>query len=366
MEFLKFAPAVYVIGEEYEICVAVKAFGLVTVKIGDEVFYEDNSGVLSTEKLYARIRVPASVLDAAGAYTVVYRKTVERKSYWSTLGEEESIEYSFKAPDKNGNLNIYHISDVHYHFEAAKKVASYFGENIDLYVFNGDIGEVQTDDDYLAVCKLVGDIARGSIPVVFVRGNHDTRGYLPEKYTDYFPSNGKNTYITAKVGGLKLLCLDLGEDKSDDHEVYGGFNKFHLFRLRQTEFLKGLLAKGEKFDMAVCHIAPSVNNAVSDGSEFDIEGELYREWIDILEKLGVKVMLSGHMHKALIFEKQDKRCMRPCAFPIIVGSVTDDDYRQGAALSFSGDVLSVIFTDAEQNVTEEYSISLPSGSVEKY
>ena len=46
--------------------------------------------------------------------------------------------------------------------------------------------------------------------------------------------------------------------------------------------------------------------------------------------------------------------------------VTDDDYRQGAALSFSGDVLSVKFTDAEQNVTEEYSISLPSGSVEKY
>ena len=125
MSFLNFNPAVYVIGEEYEICVSVEAFGLVTVKIGEQVFYEDHSGVLSTEKLYARIRVPQTVLDSAGAYTVLYRKTVERKSYWSTLGEEERAEYSFKALKKGKNLNIYHISDVHYCFESAKKVASY-------------------------------------------------------------------------------------------------------------------------------------------------------------------------------------------------------------------------------------------------
>ena len=44
MSFLNFNPAVYVIGEEYEICVSVEAFGLVTVKIGEQVFYEDHSG----------------------------------------------------------------------------------------------------------------------------------------------------------------------------------------------------------------------------------------------------------------------------------------------------------------------------------
>ena len=366
MSFLNFNPAVYVIGEEYEICVSVEAFGLVTVKIGEQVFYEDHSGVLSTEKLYARIRVPQTVLDSAGAYTVLYRKTVERKSYWSTLGEEERAEYSFKAPKKGKNLNIYHISDVHYCFESAKKVASYFEDKTDLYVFNGDIGEVQSDEDYLAVCRLVGEITGGVIPALFVRGNHDTRGYLPEKYTDYFPSNGKNTYFTAKFGDLKLLCLDLGEDKSDDHEVYGGFNKFHLFRLRQTEFLKSLLEKGERFDMAVCHIAPSVNNAVSDGDLFNIEDDLYRQWISILEELGIKIMLSGHMHKALVFEKNDKSYMRPAAFPVIIGSVMKEDYLQGAALSFAGDELSVKFTDSEHNIVEEYKINLLSGSVEKY
>ena len=367
MSFLRFDPAVYVIGEEYEICVAVREFGLVTVKINDEIFYEDNSGVLPTEKLYARIRIPQAVLNKAGAYTVVYRKTVERKSYWSTLGEEQSANYSFKAPKEGKNLNIYHISDVHYCFDSAKKVASYFGEAVDLYIFNGDIGEVQTDEDYLAVCQLVGEIAGGCIPVLFVRGNHDTRGYLPEKYTDYFPAEGKNTYFTAMFGDLKILCLDLGEDKPDEHIVYGGYNNFHAFRLRQTAFLKNLLSMGKKFDIAVCHIAPAVNNAVSDGAEFDIEGELYEEWNSILYKLGVKVMLSGHMHKALVFEKNDKRSMRHHDFPIIVGSVMNEgDYRQGAAIELADDDMSVKFTDADHTVKEEYLIHLPSGNIKKY
>ncbi|MBQ8321002.1 MAG: metallophosphoesterase [Clostridia bacterium] len=365
MGFLKFNPAVYVIGEEYEVAVAVESFGLVTVRVGDEIFYEDNSGVLPTEKLYARIRIPQAVLDGAGGYTVVFRRTIERKSYWSTLGEEETAVYSFKAPRHGKELNLYHISDVHYCFESAKKVASYFGDDTDLYIFNGDIGEVQTDEDYLAVCRLVGEIAGGNIPVLFVRGNHDTRGRLPEKYTDYFPANGKQTYFTAKFGDLKLLCLDLGEDKRDDCIEYGGFNNFHGFRLKETEFLRALLSKGEEFDMAICHIPSSINNSKCPGDKFDIDGEIFEEWNSIIAKLNVKVMLSGHKHKAYVLNKNDKRSIRPHDFPIIVGSVADDDYLMGAALTLSKETLTVKFTDKEHNVAEEYEIHLPTGSVNK-
>jgi len=363
---MKFNPAVYLIGEEYEIAVALSEYGLCAVRVGGEIYYEENSGVLPTERLYARIRIPMSALDAAEAYTVIFRKSTERKSYWSTLGEEETADFSFRAPGEGRALNIYHVADVHYLFESAKRIASYFGEDTDLYIFNGDIGEVQTDEDYLAVCRLVGEISGGRVPVLFLRGNHDTRGHLPEKYTDYFPANGKNTYFTARLGDLKFLCLDLGEDKADSHTVYGGYNRFHEFRLRETAFLKDLCARGEKFDIAVCHIPPAVNNALTDGEEFNIEDELYREWNEILASLGVRVMISGHLHKALVFEVNDKRSIRPNAFPIIVGSVKDkEDYHLGAALTLSGDSLTVKFTDKEHRVTGEYEINLSSGCVIK-
>ena len=65
------------------------------------------------------------------------------------------------------------------------------------------------------------------------------------------------------------------------------------------------------------------------------------------------------------FEKNDERSFRPHNFPIIVGSVMDDDYREGAALTFSQNALTVKFTDSEHNVTEEYNIDLPTGSVSK-
>lgn len=366
MSFLKFDPAVYVIGDEYEICVAVTEFGLVTVRVGDEVFYEENNGVLPTEKLYARIRIPQAVLNEAGAYSIVFRKTLERKNYWSTLGDEEYADYTFRSPKNDGAINAYHISDVHQHFESAKKVASYFGEKTDLFIFNGDLGEVQCDEDYLEVARFVGEVTGGKIPALFVRGNHDTRGHLPEKYTDYFPSNGKQTYFTAKFGGLSLVCLDLGEDKPDEHTVYGGYNNFHAFRLREAEFLKSLVRKGEKIDIVVCHIATSINNAEGPDSIFNIEGELYEEWNELLSALGVKIMLSGHMHKALVFEKNDKRSFRPHNFPIIVGSVIDEDYLEGAALLFTGSNVNVKFTDADKTVAEEYEIDLLSGSVKKY
>ena len=364
MSFLKCLPAVYVIGDEYEVALTLSDFGVVELHVGQEVFFEENTGVLPTERSYARIRLPQSVLDGAKAYTVVFRKTMERKSYWSTLGEPEREEFTFKPIEKTENVNIYYISDVHYHFESAKKIASYFGDDTDLYVFCGDIGEVQTEEDYFEVCRLVGEVSRGSIPVVFVRGNHDTRGHLPEKYTDYFPANNKDTFFTLKVGPITAVALDLGEDKPDGHTVYGGYNRFHAFRLREDRFLKALRDRGEKFTLAISHIAPAYTAATSD-SEFNIEGELYERWNGMLSELGVRAMLTGHIHEAFILDKNDGRSLRPHDFPIIVGSKTADDYLLGTALTLSGDRLTVRFTDADHSVIEEYEITLSAGEVRK-
>ena len=355
MNFLRFNPAVYVIGDEYEIAIALSAFGRVEVQIGNNVFFEENSGVLPTERLYAKIRVPQSILDSFGKYKILFQKTLERKSYWSTMAEPEAVEYSFKPIDENKDINIYYIADVHYHFEAAKKIASYFGDDTDAYIFNGDIGEVQTADDYLDVCRLVGEISGGSVPVVFVRGNHDTRGHLPEIYTDYFPANLKDTFFTLKIGPINAIALDLGEDKADSHTVYGGYNAFHSFRLKEERYLKSLVDQGKNFDLAISHIPPSYTAETHD-SVFNIEGELYEKFNKHLCDLGVKAMVSGHWHKAFVLEKNDKKSLRPHDFPIIVGSVTDDDYIAGAALTFKKDRLLVKFTDSNHAVLEEHVI----------
>ena len=50
LDFLYCTPTVFVIGKEYEILINLNEFGLCFVKIGDTLYYEDNSGVLPSER----------------------------------------------------------------------------------------------------------------------------------------------------------------------------------------------------------------------------------------------------------------------------------------------------------------------------
>lgn len=363
MEFLYCTPSVFVIGDEYEILVNTKEPSLVTVEIAGETYCEASAGALETEKTYARIRVPQYALDAARGYTVVCRRTIRRKAYHSELAPAQRADFAFRPLTKETDIRIYHLADIHYRFEPGKKLAAYFGEDLDLLICNGDIGEVENYGHYTAVASFVGEITGGAIPVVFVRGNHDARGRLAAFYPDYFPANGKETYFTFTVGPLRGIALDCGEDKPDDHPEYGGVNVFEAFRRRETAWLSALPAE-DRFTFAVSHICPAQPD-VNPGGPFDIEDDVYRRWNGELSRLGVRFMLCGHMHKAYILEKNDPASLRPHDYPVVVGSAVERSGESweilGAALTLAGDRLTVQFTDTDGAVREEHVLDLAAG-----
>ena len=56
------------------------------------------------------------------------------------------------------------------------------GGRPDALLLGGDIGDsADTEEQILTVHRLAHEIAAGEIPVVYARGNHDTRGALAEK-----------------------------------------------------------------------------------------------------------------------------------------------------------------------------------------
>ena len=353
MSFLKFSPTVFAIGEEYEVVAVTDATGIIWLTVDGVDYYPENSGVLSTEKNFAKIRVSQTILDNSRTYTVNFRECINRKAYFSMLGKVESESFSFKPVTKTENIKIYHIADVHYHFEEAKNLAKYFGEDTDLLIFNGDIGEVETINNYIAVLRFVGEASKGKVPVVFVRGNHDTRGRLAELYADYFPTENKATYFTFKVGTLRGIALDCGEDKPDAHKEYNGVNIFEIYRRRELEFLRSLEGK---YDFAVSHVCPAIAHEEA-GSVFDIEREVYTEWNKELARLGIKFMLSGHFHRAYILEKNDARSLLPHEYSVIIGSANDDNGSlMGAALTLNENEVTVEFTDDSCLAVEKNTI----------
>ena len=363
MDFLKCTPSVFVIGNEYEISVNTNENGIIYVKIGDTFYYEDFAGVLSSEKKHSKIRIPQRALDNARKYQIVFRRTVNRKAYRSELDEAQTADFEFKPLTKTDGINIYHVSDVHYHFDVAKKTCSYFGDDLDLLIVNGDIGEVETVENYVEVSRFVGDISLGKIPVIFVRGNHDTRGKLAERFGDFFPTNAKNTYYDFEIGPLCGVALDCGEDKPDSHAEYNGVNVFELFRRRETEFLRSVPKKENKLTFAVSHVCPSCTTRTK-GNVFDIERDVYTEWNAELDRIGISFMITGHIHRAFLIDKNSEMNTLPHNYPVIVGvECFGNDDLWGTAMTILGNKLTVRFTNSACEIVQEHTIDLSTGDI---
>lgn len=359
---LKYDPSVFVIGDCYDIVIITEKNSIVTLTVGEKIYYEENSGVLSTEKNKTRIKVPMAALDSACEYTVTVRETIDRKAYFSEMGEPVSKKYAFKPVSRDKEMNIYFLSDVHAKYESAEKAASYFGDSTDLYILGGDITEVESIETIERVLLFCSNIAHGEIPIVFVRGNHDTRGKLAELYTDYFPADGQHTFYTFRQGFINGIVLDLGEDKPDScpeytapmPDVYGGINIFSDFRDREDEFISSLKPADEgMITLAITHIPPAFSNR-KPNTVFDIEKERYRSWSQKLDEIGVSLMLSGHYHDTFVLGSDDERNTAPHSYPIVIGSSHADGFT-GTAITLCTDGVKLSFTDENLNTHGTYS-----------
>ena len=377
MSFLQCNPCVFVVGKEYEILIHAKTKGIFSIVVGGVEYDPANSGVLSSEKTFAKIRIPQVALDKAKEYEVVFRETINRKGYFSRIADPQTQSFAFKPLEKTENINIYHVADVHYNYEVAAQATRYFGDDTDLFVVNGDIGEVETEQNYLETSAFVGEISGGKIPVIFSRGNHDARGKLAERYVEYFPANGVDTYFKFEIGCLSGFVLDCGEDKKDDHYddhyeypwVYGGVNKFHAFRQRELAWLKEQELPSDKIRFAVSHICPVQSCSKKwEGGTFDIERECYTAMNAELERMKLGFMLCGHIHHCYVMQPGDGQSYLPHNYPVVVGSklfkekyvggrVIVEKY-YGAAITVNKDKIDVKFVDQNFETYEEHTLDI--------
>lgn len=366
-EFLSCTPTVFVIGTEYEIVLHLNTFGICFLKIGDALYYEDNAGVLPSERRVLKIRVPQDALDAAKEYEVIFRETNERKRYWSEFFPPVSQKFTFKPLAKKDDIRLYYLSDVHNCFEEAKAASTYFGEETDLFLFNGDMSEPMAEQNYLRVLRFMGEVTGGEIPAVMARGNHDTRGRLAERFPDYFPANGKKTYYTFEVGPICGIVLDFGEDKLDvcpeydsskDTPVeYLGINRFHAYRAQELEFLKTVQSQKDQFTLILTHVCPAmVTKGI--GGEFDIDRPIYAAVSAELDRIAPDLMLCGHYHVPFLLSPEDTQNINPHAYPIVMGATQSKENFSGSAVHLKGKTVEIAFTDTAHNVLEKFTLEI--------
>lgn len=356
MSFLKYIPTVFVVNDEYEILIVTNELGKCAIKIGSKTYYDESAGILNCTDIIHKIRFPQSVLDDAEKYTVIYNKEIKKKAYFSKFGEDEYEDFEFSHVKGEG-ANAYFLADVHKRFEQALECAAHYNDKTDFYIVNGDIGEVETDEDYYKVIDFLGNLTKGQKPVIFSRGNHDARGRAAERFTHFYISDNGNTYFKFSVGNISGVVLDCGEDKVDENNEYGGVNVFSLYRLRETEFLRSVSLDEGKINFAVSHICHAMTT-YKKGDIFDIERDVYSEWEKELERIGIKFMLCGHLHRSFVLDKDNELNTIPHKYPVVFASHLDKDDLWQAFITIKKDMLTVTMNDKNGEEKEKYTVEI--------
>lgn len=357
-DFLCFDPAVYVVGNRYEIVFKTEALGAAWVVI-DGVRYTDNyGGVVRSSSKTHKIYVRQEILDRAGKYNVVLALIPERPAYYPKTTEYFEKEYSFR-PLPSGEIHAYMLADTHSHVDAPAAAAEYFGEGgLDLLIMGGDNGNTADDEEsVLTMAKIAAKVGKGEIPVIFMRGNHDNRGAFAEFLSEYAGTDNGRPYFSFRIGRLWGIVLDAGEDKLDNNIAYGDIADYTEFRREQLEFLREINEKGipkNALRLVLCHVP---------FASFDTPfNDVFADWTEELNNMGVHLMLAGHRHDLYMFGAGESKINDTTAnFPVAVGSRIVKKQAEtyvGAAVIFAEDKIVIRYTDVDQNVLEEHIVKI--------
>lgn len=343
---LKFDPSVFVIGRDYQIIFLTETKGLGFIEIDGVRYCNEEGGLIVYDSVH-KICVPGEALDKAGKYTVVFVEYLDKKPYSPVGVEKIRKEYNFYPLGEN--FRLFQFADTHARVETPLELYLETG-NCDIILLNGDINEHSyVIENFYTSFKLVEGAVHGERPVIYSRGNHDTRGYAAQYLFDYIPTafrdGRRETFYSFRSGSLWGLVLDCGEDKLDTHLEYGGTVEFSSFRRRQTEYIKSLIknkaeeyeAEGVKHKIAFCHMPFTEHHH----GDFDIENETYDEWVSLLNEIGIDLLLCGHMHQAYFIpaNAQGER-FRAANFPTAVCSIPARNRDDGSEY-YTGGVIKV-------------------------
>lgn len=307
---LKLYPTVYAVEDDYQVVFTTSTDATVWVKVGDDVYYDTYAGSQKSEQKVHKVIIPMDKLNESKNYQINIQQILMRGPYGAFKGQEKSYSFNFKPVDTTDGFKYYTLSDAHGKGKAAIKVASYYGDDLDLLLLLGDISSfLEKEKNIELIGKVAYGITKGEIPVVYARGNHETKGTLADQLYKYVGSNNEKFYFTFTLGEIFGVVLDGGEDHNDDWWEYYGLSRFEEYRNDQTEFLKDIIANKEefygndkiKFKMAICHfVIPYVSKS---GFLSDVKDT----WTKLLNEMNVDVLYSGHEHEI---------------FPIIPGTFT--------------------------------------------
>ena len=327
-------PVVYAVEDTYQITFTTKAKGEAWVVI-DGIEYNDTyAGYRKSEDTIHKISVPTEVLDKAGSYTVYTRAMYLRGPYCALQGNTISETYNWRGVNTSDGIQYYAISDNHLTTKSTANAANYWGDKLDFLLALGDSANwIDGETELALLLHLASDITKGEIPVIYARGNHETKGIVADEFHNYVGSKNGNYYYTFRIKNIWGIVLDVGEDHEDTHWEFSDMARFDTYRAEQLAFLDEVIANAEseynaegvEYRIGVCHIPLTFvkKNDPLQSQKFD--------WVDRLNQLNLDIMYNGHRHELMFAEADLEAGSELTTVPGYTGSSKSTTYIMSGA-----------------------------------
>ena len=234
------------------------------------------------------------------------------KKVFGNTAQSAFSEFTLPATDTDSFTAVV-FNDLHQHTQTFRALCQQIKNvNYDFVVFNGDCVDDPVDHNQATsfISELTEGVCGDRIPTFFMRGNHEIRNAYSIGLRDHYDYVGDRTYGSFNWGNTRIVMLDCGEDKPDDHWVYYGLNDFTQLRNEQVDFLKKELSSKE-FKKAgkrvLIHHIPLYGN---DGKNL-----CANLWTKLLEKAPFNISLNAHTHKYAYHPKGELGNN----YPVIIG-----------------------------------------------
>ena len=234
------------------------------------------------------------------------------KKVFGNTAQSAFSEFTLPATDTDSFTAVV-FNDLHQHTQTFRALCQQIKNvNYDFVVFNGDCVDDPVDHNQATsfISELTEGVCGDRIPTFFMRGNHEIRNAYSIGLRDHYDYVGDRTYGSFDWGDTRIVMLDCGEDKPDDHWVYYGLNDFTQLRNEQVDFLKKELSSKE-FKKAgkrvLIHHIPLYGN---DGKNL-----CANLWTKLLEKAPFNISLNAHTHKYAYHPKGELGNN----YPVIIG-----------------------------------------------
>ncbi len=229
-------------------------------------------------------------------YQVVSTRVVKLKGYWPDKGlSVKSAVSSFTTFDAaRPATTFYAVTDTHEdvaRIDAVLKLGDWHAADFLLHL--GDAFNTVESEDQL-FSKWLDPLVRAigpAMPLVYARGNHDTRGPFARELSSFIPIEEGRFYYARDAGPIHLVAVDTGEDKPDVTNVYAHLNDFAPYRDRELAWLEEHTRTSKRMAEAPFRIVAMHQpmwGAVQGGNE---------RWTDWANRSKVDLVIAGHTHR---------------------------------------------------------------------